>query len=86
METILRPPRARAPQLLDANGRHLAKAPAVRRGRSGGAGTRCVDVFAVYVLRVADEGCAFFAAGVALLEAVELETWVCVSFVSKRTS
>jgi hypothetical protein len=74
--TRSRSPSPHHPQFLDANRGHLAKPPVAAATRGAGlcrAGRRGVDVFAVDVLRVADEGCALFAACVALLEAVELE-------------
>ena len=66
-------------ELFDAHGGHgghLTEAA----GDGGGGGRLCrgrgrrgVDVLAVYVAGFADEGRALLAAGVALLQAVELE-------------
>jgi hypothetical protein len=75
----LRPAGANASQLLyphSGHRGHFAEAPAVAGRRClGRRGIRGVDVLAVDVLGVADEGGTFLAAGVALLEAVELKAF-----------
>ena len=68
-------------ELFDAHGGHGGHlAEAAGAGAGGGVGRLCrgrgrrgVDVLAVYVAGFADEGRALLAAGVALLQAVELE-------------